>query len=128
MLRFIFIFLTGAVLAHAGGVALTVDGAADYALKHNPALAAARLRIDEARGRLLQSGRLSNPELEVEYSHMTRGQEGALGISLIQRFPLTARLRFEKDVSRAELAAAEAEVRDGERKLAADARALAVKI
>jgi cobalt-zinc-cadmium efflux system outer membrane protein len=128
MLRFTLFFLLGVACVQAGGVALNIDATADYALKHNAALAAARLRIDEARGRLLQSGRLNNPELELEYSHMTRGQEGAFGVSLMQRFPLTARLRHEKEVSRAELAAAEAEVRDGERKLAAETRALAVKI
>jgi cobalt-zinc-cadmium efflux system outer membrane protein len=116
------------VSAHAGGVALSIDATADYALKHNPALTAARFRIDEARGRLQQSGRLGTPDLEVEFTRMTSGPEGALGMSLTQRFPVTARLRYERDVSRAELAAAEAEVRDGERKLVGEARALAVKI
>jgi cobalt-zinc-cadmium efflux system outer membrane protein len=128
MFRFILIFLTSAALTRAGGVALSIDATADYALRHNPALAAARFRIDEARGRLQQSGRLSNPELEIEFTRMTKGPEGALGVSLTQRFPVTARLRYERAVSHAELAAAEAEVRDGERKLAAEARALAVKI
>ncbi len=128
MLRFILIFLLTAACAQAGGAALSVDGAADYALKHNPTLAAARLRIEEARGRLQNSGRLSNPELELDWQRMTSGQEGALGVSLMQRFPLAARLRHEKAVSRAELAAAEAEVRDGERRLAAEVRALAVRI
>ena len=42
--------------------------------------------------------------------------------------PLTARLRHEKAASRAELAAAEAEVRDAERKLAAEVSASAVKL
>src|SRR6187399_3149568 len=50
--------------AQAGGVALSIEGAAEYARKHNPSLIAARWRIDEARGRWQQSGRLSNPELE----------------------------------------------------------------
>lgn len=128
MFRIIFIFLCSAALARAGGVALTIDAAADYARQHNPALAAARLRIEEARGRWQQSGRLSNPELELEFTRMTSGPEGGIGMSLMQRFPLTARLRHERAASQAELAAAEAEVRDGERKLAAEARALAVKI
>lgn len=128
MFRFTLIFLTSTVLARAGGVALSIDATADYAVKHNPTLAAARFRIDEARGRLQQSGRLRNPELEIEFTRMTKGPEGALGVSLTQRFPVTARLRYERAVSHAELAAAEAEVRDGERKLAGEARALAVKI
>src|SRR5262245_54871871 len=87
----------------ASGASFTVDAAADYAIKHNPVLAAARLRIEEARGRLQQSGRLSNPELELDFVRNTMGREGELGVSLMQRFPLTARLRHEKAVSRGEL-------------------------
>lgn len=128
MFRFFIPLLFAVCSAQAAGVALSIDGAADYALKHNPTLAAARWRIEEARGRWQQSGRLQNPELEVEYARMTRGQEDNFGVSFTQRFPLTARLRYEKAVSRAELDAAEAEVRDGERKLLAEVRTLAVKI
>jgi cobalt-zinc-cadmium efflux system outer membrane protein len=75
-----------------------------------------------------QSGRLGNPELEIDFARHTTGPEGSAAVALMQRFPLTARLRHEKAVSRAELAAAEAEVRDAERKLAAEARAAAVKL
>jgi outer membrane protein, heavy metal efflux system len=128
MFRIPFLLLVCVVCTWARGASLTVDGAADYAIRHNPTLAAARLRIDEARGRLEQSGRLSNPELELEFTRNTMGREGVLGVALMQRFPLTARLRHEKAVSRAELAAAEAEVRDGERKLAANVRTAAVKL
>lgn len=124
----IFLFFACATSALAGTVSLSIEGAADYALKRNPTLAAARLRIEEARGRLQQSGRLSNPELELDFTRNTVGREGSAGISLMQRFPLTSRLRHEKAVSRAELAAAEAEVRDAERKLAAEARTAAVKL
>lgn len=128
MFRFSLLFLTCATAAWARDLSLSVDGAADYALKHNATLAAARLSIDEARGRLEQSGRLANPELEFDFERNTRGREGATGVALVQRFPLTARLRHEKAVSRAELVAAEAEVRDGERKLAAEVRTAAVKL
>jgi outer membrane protein, heavy metal efflux system len=124
----IFIFFSCAASAWAGSVSLSVEGAADYALKRNPTLAAARLRIEEARGRLQQSGRLSNPELESGFTRNTMGREGSFEIGFTQRFPLTSRLRHEKAVSRAELAAAESEVRDAERKLAAEVRAAAVKL
>jgi cobalt-zinc-cadmium efflux system outer membrane protein len=124
----IFFFFACAASAWAGSVSLSVEGAADYALKQNPTLAAARLRIEEARGRLQQSGRLSNPELESGFTRNTMGREGSFEIGFTQRFPLTSRLRHEKAVSRAELAAAEAEVRDAERKLAAEVRAAAVKL
>ena len=112
----------------AASVTLTQDGAVAYALKHNPALASARLGIEEARGRLQQSGRLSNPELEFEWNRNTRSTESAARWTLLQRFPLTGRLRHEKAVSRAQFAAAEFEVRDAARKLAVDVRVLAVKL
>ncbi len=114
--------------ASAAGITLTPDGAAVFALKHNPALSSARLGIEEARGRLQQSGRLSNPELELEFNRNTRSSESAGRVSLLQRFPLTGRLRHEKAVSRALLCAAEFELHEAERKLAADVRGLSVKL
>lgn len=121
----LFAFVTPAI---ASGLPLTTDGAAAYALKHNPSLAAARLSIEEARGRLQQSGRLSNPELELEFNKNTRTRESSASVVLMQRFPVTGRLRYEKAISRAQLSAAESEVRDAERKLSADVRTLAVKL
>jgi outer membrane protein, heavy metal efflux system len=128
MFRLTFLFYACVLSIWARGASFSVDGAADYALRHNPTLAAARLRIAEERGRVEQSGRLSNPELELDFVRKTMGREGELGVSLMQRFPLTARLRHEKAISHAELAAAEAEVRDAERKLAAEVRTAAVKL
>ncbi|MDQ3621821.1 MAG: TolC family protein [Verrucomicrobiota bacterium] len=112
----------------AAEVRLTLESAPAYALRHNPSLAAARLRIEEARGRLNQAGRLSNPEVELELNRNFRAPEGAVGVAFMQKFPLTARLRLEKAVTRAELTAAEAEVRNAERKLAAEVRSAAVKL
>ena len=109
-------------------VRLSPESAPGYALKHNPSLAAARLRIDEARARLKQSGRFANPEIEIELSRNLNAPEGAVGVGFSQQFPLTARLRLEKAVSRAMLAAAEAEVRDAERKLRAEAGMAMVKL
>ena len=114
--------------AFAATTPLTPEGAAAYALKHNPSLAAARLSIDEARGRLQQSGRLSNPELDLEFNKNTRSRESSASVVLMQRFPVTGRLRYEKAISRAQLAAAESEVRDAERKLSGEARTLTVKL
>jgi len=124
----ILLLLVCAASARAGTLSLSVDGSAQYALKHNPALTAARLRIDEASGRLHQSGRLPNPELGLDLTRHTAGPEHSAEISFTQRFPITARLRHERTVSRAELAAAEAEFRDAQRKLAAEVRSAAVKL
>ena len=119
------LFLLTAAMASA--VTLPLDRTPAYALAHNPSLAAARLRIDEARGRALGAGRLANPEFEIDFSQNVRTPERSVGVAFVQRFPLTARLRLEKAVSHAQLAAAEAEVRDAERRLVAETRAAAVK-
>jgi cobalt-zinc-cadmium efflux system outer membrane protein len=112
----------------ASELTLTPQAAVAYALKQNPTLAAARLSIEEARARLQQSGRLSNPELELDFNKNTKSRESAVSVVLQQRFPLTSRLRYEKAVSRAQVSAAESEVRDAERKLAAEVRSFAVKL
>ncbi len=108
-------------------LSLTLSGVPARVLSHNPSLAAARHRVDEALGRLDQSGRPANPELETEYRTTSATGENGFEISLNQAFPLTARLRLEKEVSRAELAIAEAEIGDAERRLVADARRLAIR-
>ncbi len=128
MLRTFIYLLSITTAATAGAVSLTLEGVADQALAHNLHLAAARLRIEEARGRVLGSGRLRNPELEVDYVQNVHIPERAGAVAFVQRFPITARLRLEKAVSRVQLAAAEAEVRDAERKLVAEARGVAVKL
>ena len=94
----------------------------------NPDLAAARLRIQEALGRMNQSGRLSNPEIETGFDHNPRFREGKFEVGVSQRFPITNRLRLEKDVSLTELKASEAEVREVERQLIGQAREAVVKV
>ena len=114
--------------ANTQAATFTPEEAAATAIRKDPELTAARFKIDEARGRLLQSGRLSNPEVEFEFKQNPRMPERSFGLSWTQKFPVTARLQLEKAVSRAELAAAEAEVRNAERKLAGEVRIAAVKL
>ncbi len=94
----------------------------------NPDLAAARLRIREAVGRMNQSGRLANPELETGVEHNPDFREGKFEIGFTQRFPITGRLQLEKEISLTELQASEAEVREVERQLTGQAREAVVKI
>lgn len=94
----------------------------------NPELAAARFRIDEAVGIAKQSGRLSNPTLDTGISHNTRSAEGSAEIGFTQKFPLTNRLKIEKEISATEIQAAEAEVKNVERLLITEARQEFVKI
>ncbi|MCW1886751.1 TolC family protein [Luteolibacter flavescens] len=104
------------------GVVVSLASVGDRVRAQNPDLAAARLRIREALGRMNQSGRLSNPEIETQVSHDPRYRERSLEIGFVQRFPLTNRLRLEKSVTLAEYKASEAEVREVERQIIAEAR------
>ena len=106
----------------------TIEGAVARALKSNPDLAAARWSIEEARGRLYQSGLPSNPELETELKPNLAGREGAFSIGFVQKFPMTNRLHLERAISQAELSAAAAEVGNAERLLRASVRSAAVKL
>ena len=116
------------IISTSQALTLPMSGVAGRVAERNPSLAAARVRIEEARGRLLGAGRLANPEAGAEIKHDHRHREGALGISLDQKFPLTNRLRLEKELSQKEVEAAELEVRAEERRLAAQARAAAVRL
>jgi len=101
---------------------LTAEEAVREALAANRELQAARFALDGARGRVLQAGRLQNPELVLRYADdfafMAEGERnGSVGFA--QSFPVTARLAREKDVARSELAIAEAELVDFARRLVA---------
>lgn len=120
-----------AVGAAAAGEPLLVVSpgtVADLVRSGNPDLVAARLRIAEASGRVTGAGRLSNPELEFEMRNDTAFRDGEASFELSQAFPLTKRLSLEKGVSRAELAVAEAEVGEVERRLVAAARSALVDV
>ena len=112
----------------ASAITLTPEQAAERAIRDNPSLVAARFKIEEARGRVVAAGRLSNPEAEFEFAQNPRMPERRFAVAWMQKFPVTSRLRLEKAISRVELAAAEAEVCDAERKTAGDARAAVVKL
>lgn len=119
--------LAPAALAQSS-VVVTLSSVGDRIRSQNPDLAAARLRIREALGRANQAGRLPNPELETSFEHNTAFREGRFEVGFSQRFPVTARLRQEKELSAIGIQAAEAEVREAERGIAAEARQQVVKI
>jgi cobalt-zinc-cadmium efflux system outer membrane protein len=124
---FALIFITPALRAEPSLV-ITLSGVPARVRAQNPDLAAARLRINEALGRMKQAGRLSNPELETSFEHNPRFREGRFEVGISQRFPVTERLRLEKQISVNQLKSAEAEVRDVERQLIAHAKAAVVEV
>lgn len=121
-MRVLFFTLTLlATLANGWSDPFSEATAVRFALDNNRDLRAARLSVEAAEARLRGAGRLSNPELEV---FVAGGQdfEGNVEIGLMQRFPLTARLRLEKELSQLDLEAAREEVADQKRRLAAHVR------
>lgn len=102
---------------------LTPESAVAAALAANRDLAAARLAIRQAEGRLKQAGLWPNPEFELgRQSDRAFANEGEYGLStgFRQRFPVTGRLAKAKAVARVDVAQAIAEVRDQERLLAGE--------
>ncbi len=109
-------------------VIISLANVGDRVRSQNPDLSAARLQIKEALGRMNQSGRMANPELETSFEHNSRYQEGKFQVGVSQKFPVTGKLFLEKDISLTELKAAEAEVREVERQITGKAREAVVKI
>ena len=104
--------LSAASLRAQESLIISLDSIEDRIQKQNPDLAAARKRIAEAKGRLDQSGRLSNPVFGVEASQDPSFDERALSVSIAQKFPITNRLALAKAISKTSMQAAEAEVID----------------
>jgi outer membrane protein, heavy metal efflux system len=120
--------ITAQALLAEPSVLVTLDSIAGRIRAQNPGLAAARFRIQEALGRMNQSGRLSNPEIDTSFEQNSHFREGKFEIGLSQRFPVTDRLRLEKDLTLSEMKASEAEVREVERQLVGQARVLVVRL
>ena len=128
---FLIIIIFGSLSARAqlaGEQDFSLEAAVRQALGHNAELAAARLSVDEARARLLQAGRWSNPELESSFAPNARGREGSFTVGVNQRFPVTSRLRLEKKLSGGQVAVAVAEVAEFERSLTLQVRTAGIRL
>ena len=122
-LKFIILVLavSATCFAQTKTISLTKQGAVDFALKNNLELRAVKIGIDEAKGRLHQSGRLENPSLSLEYGTtkiIRDGDEFEFSVGISQKFPLTDRLSKETDVSQIDVRLAEMEYAQAMRSLA----------
>jgi cobalt-zinc-cadmium efflux system outer membrane protein len=99
--------------AEPSQIQLTSESAVALAIKGNKELAAARFLLQEAEGRGREAGKLPNPELEAE---VAAGQdfEGRVVAGIMQRFPLTGRLRLERKLSGLDVQMAGLEVQEKE--------------
>jgi cobalt-zinc-cadmium efflux system outer membrane protein len=115
-------------VCHAPAVTLDYSSVPARVKSHHPQLKAARMVIEEARGRQQGAGRLPNPAFETSFQNESRVSPRTTVFSLDQAFPVTRRLSLEKKLSAQWVQAAELEVKDAERRFIADARSLSVKL
>jgi len=102
----------------ATGTGLTPADLVGRVLRGNQDLAAARLEIERARGRLQQAELYPNPTIEVDYSRgLGQQREDAVSVSLPA--PLFGRRSTAIAAARAALALAQSAVRERERQIAA---------
>lgn len=120
------LFLTAA--SSASALTLSLSDIGPRVRAAHPSLKAARMAVDEARGRQLGAGRLSNPSVGLDSRNETYLSPGDVMFSLDQSFPITKRLRLEKQLTAQLVTAAELEVKDAERRLISEAQTLAVQI
>ncbi len=109
---------------------LSLDQVIQSALANNRDLKIAALEIERTKARHRWSGRLSNPTLNISGSSDFAGlgdDESNFGISFSQKFPLTSRLRNEREVRRVQVLLAETELAENRRLLAYEAHQLAVE-
>ncbi|MGE5443442.1 MAG: TolC family protein [Ignavibacteriales bacterium] len=104
---------------------LTIDQAVDIALRENRDLRAARIQVEEARGRLTQAGLFPNPSLESNFSFdslFANEGERAFSAGVSQPLPLSGRISAQKRVARVDIKRTFADIANLERGLARDVR------
>ena len=110
-----------ALVPRVTAAGLTVPDLIRIALQDNRDLQAARYVEQKARARLLQAALRPNPRLELTNTNdVLFGNEGeyAFGVGVSQQFPIAGRIARQKDVARADVDLALAEIREAERRLA----------
>lgn len=129
MFRFSFFFISFVTsIVAQPALILTESMIADRIRSQNPELKAARWKIQEALGQWQQSGRQSRPSLDVQWSHDSRLREGEMKIGVSRSFPVTDRLKWEKQIGKSQLEAAEMEVRGVEQQLVTEAKSIMIQV
>lgn len=109
--------------ADAEGGAFTLAQLIATAQRDNQELQAARYAVDIGRAKLVEAGLMPNPRVELagasDFAFRNEGAyTGSVGVS--QEFPVAGRILRQKDVARVDVALAQAEVEDAERRLAGE--------
>lgn len=125
-----FVLATNAV-AGAPSNTFNLPQLIEQAQRGNRDLQAARYAIDIGRARLLQAGLRPNPTLDLSTrSDFLFNNEGEFGVAVAisQEFPIAGRILRQKDLARVDIALAEMEVAEAERKLADDVASKAYRL
>lgn len=112
-------------------VRLTANEAIRRGLESNPELRIAAFEIARSKSRARWSGRLANPEFEFSASNDFAGldeDEAVYEIAFAQKFPITSRLKDEREVRRVQILLAEAEFAEQKRQLAYEIDQLATEL
>jgi cobalt-zinc-cadmium efflux system outer membrane protein len=133
------IFVTGFMTAFFTSVSdaeepiqgLTIDQAVDIALRENRDLLAARVQVEEARGRLTQAGLFPNPALDSNFSSdfaFANEGERTFSTGISQPIPLSGRIGAQKKVARIDIKRTFADIANIERVLVRDVRRAFIEI
>jgi len=131
LLKIFTLFTLLAALHSAGASSIGLESVVQTALANNRDLQAARYTVWKAKGRLAQTGKWPNPELELSgLSDVVFRNEGAgaFTVGLAQTFPVTARLSLAREAARVDVFRALREIRNRERLLIAEVRATSIQI
>ncbi len=110
---------------------LTIDQAVELALRENRNLMAARIQVEEARGRLVQAGFFPNPELESEFgfdSFFANEGERNFSAGISQPIPLSGRIGAQKRVAHVDIKRTFAGLANLERILVRDVRVTFIEL
>ncbi len=122
------LFLTITCLTAQPVPIITLSHIPDLVRQQNPELAAARLKINEAIGRMHHAGRLENPELQVNPRYNATSTERGLEFAISQKFPITNRLTLEKQLGVTEVDSARMEIREVENQLMGEAQTTMIRV
>src|SRR3989304_597671 len=118
-------FFASVIDAEGPVQSLAIDQAVGIVLRENRDLRAARIQVEEARGRLTQAGVFPNPALESDFifdSIFANEGERAFSAGISQPLPLSGRRGAQKRVARVDIKRTFAELADLERGLVRDVR------
>ena len=123
------LLVAGVVLAMVSSLSaqqsLSLDAAIGNVLKNNRELAAARLRIEEAKARLQQAGLWPNPEIDLEgrFDNAFNNEgENDFAVGVSQPFSVSGRIGAQKGVARVDIVRTLVEVADLERRIVGEVR------